>query len=104
MPTNTSELTTPTSSANNTIRPPTDEEIALRTVMPDPEMKFFQEIDALIEKGTGVLEAVIHYCAKNCMEPEMAGTIINKNLNLKAKLQQDFEALHFLKKSRRLAI
>ena len=48
------------------------------------------------------MDACLHYCAENKIEPESLGRLVNKSL--KQKIQVEAENLNFLKKSSTLPL
>lgn len=66
---------------------------------------FFEQIENLVwMDDITYTEAVIVWCDQHGIEPETAGIIIKKNPHLKARIQEEAEALHFLPKEARLPI
>lgn len=68
------------------------------------KQKFALEIEQYVEKEQAVnyIDAIMLYCEKRKMEPELAATLINKEL--KAKITLDAELLNLVPKSGRLPI
>jgi len=56
------------------------------------------------ETGTDYIDAVIHFCTMNDLEIETIGATISRDQNLMAKIQEEAEKLHFVKKISRLPI
>lgn len=58
--------------------------------------------DMADEMQISLIEAAVLYCEQHDIEIEYLGEIISKNQCLLARIQQEAEDLHFLKKSSRL--
>lgn len=58
--------------------------------------------DIAKEKDISLIEASVLYCEENDLEIEYLGEIISKNQCLLARIQQEAEDLHYIKKSARL--
>ena len=54
------------------------------------------------DKRLSLMDAVCHYCEKNFLEVEVAGTLISPPL--KAKIKEEAQALNLIKKTNRLPI
>lgn len=50
------------------------------------------------------IDAILHYCNLNGLDVETIGSIISLDQNLTAKVQEEAENLHYLKKISRLPI
>lgn len=62
-----------------------------------------EKIETLVKQNQiDYIDACILYCEQNNLEVEYVGEIIQKNHQLRAKIQQEAEDLHYLKKSARL--
>ena len=73
---------------------------------PVKTLKDFQrEIDKLaFEKRIDFMEAVILYCELTGMEIEVAGSLIKSSAKMKARIQDEAEALNFFPKTTKLPI
>lgn len=73
---------------------------------PVKTLKDFQrEIDQLaFEKRIDFMEAVILYCELTGMEIEVAGSLIKSSAKMKARIQDEAEALNFFPKTAKLPI
>jgi len=73
---------------------------------PVKTLKDFQrEIDQLaFEKRIDFMEAVILYCELTGMEIEVAGSLIKSSAKMKARIQDEAEALNFFPKTTKLPI
>ena len=66
-------------------------------------MRFMANIESIVQKTRMTyIDAVLHYCEENNVEPESLGRLVNKSL--KQKIQVEAENLNFLKKSSTLPI
>ena len=54
------------------------------------------------EKRLTYMDACLHYCEENNVEPESLGRLVNKSL--KQKIQVEAEGLHFLPKTSTLPV
>ena len=72
-----------------------------RMLQPPPnfvEEELFRNILEIVENsGTTFLDAVIHWCERNGLEPELVGAMVAKNPHMRARLQKNAEALHYLR-------
>ena len=65
--------------------------------------EFYIKIVALVEQTKlSYMDAVLHYCDQNGMEPETAAQLINGKL--KAQIREEAEELNFLPKTAKLPI
>ena len=65
--------------------------------------EFYTKIIALVEKTKlSYMDAVLHYCDQNGMEPETAAQLVNTKL--KAQIREEAEVLNFLPKTAKLPI
>lgn len=73
---------------------------------PVKTLKDFQrEIDQLaFEKRIDFMEAVLLYCELTGMEIEVAGSLIKSSAKMKARIQDEAEALNFFPKTSKLPI
>jgi hypothetical protein len=73
---------------------------------PVKTLKDFQrEIDQLaFEKRIDFMEAVLLYCELTGMEIEVAGSLIKSSAKMKARIQDEAEALNFFPKTTKLPI
>jgi len=73
---------------------------------PVKTLKDFQrEIDQLaFEKRIDFMEAVLLYCEITGMEIEVAGSLIKSSAKMKARIQDEAEALNFFPKTTKLPI
>lgn len=73
---------------------------------PVKTLKDFQrEIDQLaFEKRIDFMDAVILYCELTGMEIEVAGSLIKSSAKMKARIQDEAEALNFFPKTAKLPI
>lgn len=81
----------------------------LETVMefnPVKTLKDFQrEVEQLaFEKRIDFMEAVLLYCETTGMEIEVAGSLIKTSAKMKAKIQDEAEALNFFPKTNKLPL
>ena len=66
-------------------------------------MRFMANIESIVQKTRMTyIDAVLHYCEENNVEPESLGRLVNKAL--KQKIQVEAENLNFLKKSSTLPL
>lgn len=54
------------------------------------------------EKKLNYMDAVLHYCKENYLEPEDISSLINKSL--KDKIEMDFRELNYLPKQAQLDV
>ena len=65
--------------------------------------EFYIKIQKLVEQTKlSYMDAVLHYCDLNGMEPETAAQLINGKL--KAQIREEAEELNFLPKTAKLPI
>jgi precorrin-6B methylase 2 len=63
-----------------------------------------KDIQALVMSGTSRIDAIIHYCEKNNIEPEVVADAIKNNMKLIADIRLEAEELNYLPKIPRLPI
>ena len=65
--------------------------------------EFYTKIVKLVEDTKlSYMDAVLHYCDQNNMEPETAAQLVNTKL--KAQIREEAEVLNFLPKTAKLPI
>ena len=65
--------------------------------------EFYTKIVKLVEDTKlSYMDAVLHYCDQNNMEPETAAQLINTKL--KAQIREEAEVLNFLPKTAKLPL
>ena len=65
--------------------------------------EFFTKIQKLVEDtNLSFMDAVLHYCDQNGMEPETAAQLVNTKL--KAQIREEAEELNFFPKTAKLPI
>ena len=65
--------------------------------------EFFTKIKELVqETRLSYMDAVLHYCDQNGMEPETAAQLVNTKL--KAQIREEAEELNFFPKTAKLPI
>ena len=65
--------------------------------------EFYTKIVKLVEDtNLSYMDAVLHYCDQNNMEPETAAQLINTKL--KAQIREEAEVLNFLPKTAKLPL
>jgi hypothetical protein len=66
---------------------------------------FQKEIDTIaFEKRIGFMDAVLLYCEQTGMEVEIAGQLIKSSAKMKARVQDEAEALNYFPKTSKLPI
>ena len=66
-------------------------------------MKFMEDIEHLVQRTKmSYIDAVLHYCEENHLEPETAGQLVGGKL--KQQIQEEAEDLHLVKRSAKLPI
>ena len=66
-------------------------------------MVFMENIENLVQKtNMTYIDAVMHYCEENKLEPETAGKMIGGKL--KQNIQDEAEDLHLIQKTSKLPI
>ena len=66
-------------------------------------MKFMEDIESLVQRTKMTyIDAVLHHCEQNNLEPETAGQLIGGKL--KQQIQEEAEDLHLVKRSAKLPI
>ena len=66
-------------------------------------MSFMENIENLVQKtNMTYIDAVMHYCEENKLEPETAGKMIGGKL--KQNIQDEAEDLHLIQKTSKLPI
>ena len=64
---------------------------------------FYTKIQALVNKtNLTYMDAILHYCDMNEMEPETAAALVNTKL--KAQIREEAENLNFLPKTAKLPL
>ena len=64
---------------------------------------FYTKIQALVNKtNLTYMDAILHYCDINGMEPETAASLVNTKL--KAQVREEAENLNFLPKTAKLPL
>ena len=64
---------------------------------------FMENIEKLVQKTRMTyIDAVLHYCEENKLEPETAGQLVGGKL--KAQIQEEAEDLHLIQKTSKLPI
>ena len=65
--------------------------------------EFYQKIIKLVDDTKlSYMDAILHYCDQNGMEPETAAQLVNTKL--KAQIREEAEVLNFLPKTAKLPI
>ena len=65
--------------------------------------EFYTKIQKLVEDtNLSFMDAVLHYCDQNGMEPETAAQLVNTKL--KAQIREEAEELNFFPKTAKLPI
>ena len=65
--------------------------------------EFYIKIQELVEQTKlSYMDAVLHYCDQNGMEPETAAQLVNSKL--KAQIREEAEELNFLPKTAKLPL
>jgi len=66
-------------------------------------MKFMENIEELVQRTKMTyIDAVLHYCEENHLEPETAGQLVGGKL--KQQIQEEAEELHLVKRGSKLPI
>ena len=66
-------------------------------------MIFMENIESLVQKTRmSYIDAVMHYCEENKLEPETAGKMIGGKL--KQNIQDEAEDLHLIERTSKLPI
>ena len=66
-------------------------------------IRFMANIEELVQRTKMTyIDAVIHYCEENKLEPETAGTMVNGKL--KQHIQEEAEDLNLIQKTSKLPI
>ena len=89
--------------------PITDEELKMvkmnmeQTLNVYTSSQYNQEVEELVERtGMNYLDAILHHADENKLESETIAKLINANL--KMKLREEAEQLHYLPKTAKLPI
>ena len=65
--------------------------------------EFFTKITEIVNRTKlSYMDAILHYCDQNGMEPETAAQLVNTKL--KAQIREEAEVLNFLPKTAKLPI
>ena len=65
--------------------------------------EFYTKIQKLVEDtNLSFMDAILHYCDQNGMEPETAAQLVNTKL--KAQIREEAEELNFFPKTAKLPI
>jgi hypothetical protein len=66
---------------------------------------FSQQIESLVwDLDVSYMEAVLHWCEKRGLEPEVGAELVKRSKPLLSKIQLEAEDLRFLKKTARLPL
>ena len=66
-------------------------------------MRFMANIESIVQKTRMTyIDAVLHYCEENKLEPETAGQLVGGKL--KQKIQEEAQGLNLIQKTSRLPI
>ena len=66
-------------------------------------MIFMENIEQLVQKtNMSYLDAIVHYCEENKLEPETAGKMVGGKL--KQHVQEEAENLHLIERTSKLPI
>ena len=66
-------------------------------------MIFMENIEKLVQKtNMSYIDAVMHYCEENKLEPETAGKMIGGKL--KQNIQEEAEDLHLIQRTSKLPL
>jgi len=66
-------------------------------------IKFMEKIEKLVQQTKMTyIDAVLHYCEENKLEPETAGQLVGGKL--KAQIQEEAEDLNLIQKTSKLPI
>ncbi len=66
-------------------------------------IKFMEKIEKLVQQTKMTyIDAVLHYCEENKLEPETAGQLVGGKL--KAQIQEEAEELNLIAKTSKLPI
>jgi len=77
-----------------------DEDLPIRTVK-----DFQREVERLaFEKRIDFMEAVLVFCEQTGMDVEAAGGLIRSSAKLKARIQEEAEALNYFPKTTKLPL
>tara|TARA_B100000287_G_scaffold40928_1_gene37142 strand:- start:2008 stop:2232 length:225 start_codon:yes stop_codon:yes gene_type:complete len=65
--------------------------------------EFYQKITQLVDDtNLSYMDAILHYCDQNGMEPETAAQLVNTKL--KAQIREEAEELNFFPKTAKLPL
>ena len=65
--------------------------------------EFYQKINQLVDHTKlSYMDAILHYCDQNGMEPETAAQLVNTKL--KAQIREEAEELNFFPKTAKLPL
>ena len=65
--------------------------------------EFYQKINQLVDDTKlSYMDAILHYCDQNGMEPETAAQLVNTKL--KAQIREEAEELNFFPKTAKLPL
>ena len=72
-------------------------------LQPQTSAEFYIKIQKLVEDtNLSFMDAILHYCDQNGMEPESAAQLVNTKL--KAQIREEAEELNFFPKTAKLPI
>ena len=75
----------------------------MRPLNTQTSAEFYTKIVKLVEDTKlSYMDAVLHYCDQNNMEPETAAQLVNTKL--KAQIREEAEVLNFLPKTAKLPL
>jgi len=75
----------------------------MASVKMNNSIKFMAKIEELVQRTKMTyIDAVVHYCEENKLEPETAGSMVGGKL--KQHIQEEAEALNLVQKTSKLPI
>lgn len=81
------------------------EEKILETIQNPSFSNFVEEVERnRMKDKSDYMEAILGFCDTHGIDIEVAANYINKNVMLKAKIQEEAEQLNYLEKTARLPV
>ena len=66
-------------------------------------IRFMENIEELVQRtNMTYIDAIVHYCEENKLEPETAGQMVGGKL--KQRIQEEAEGLHLIQKTSKLPL
>ena len=75
----------------------------MASVKMNNSIRFMENIEELVQRTKMTyIDAIVHYCEENKLEPETAGSMVGGKL--KQHIQEEAESLHLIQKTSKLPL